>query len=126
MTNEPRLVVTRTRSAETAWVTNDNIRPATASNSDCFFMAGDSTEAASRRCFHVTFAGVLRPHHHTIRTQPHGRAPPRQRAHGPVQLAVRAPSRRALRAAYRGHGHGAQQGGLHDGAHGRPVLAGAG
>ena len=65
-------------------------------------------------------AGVTRPHHHALRPQPHGRAASRQRAHRAVQLAVRAPSRRALRAAHRGHGHRAQQGGLHRRAHGRP------
>ena len=78
-----------------------------------------------RGCFPVKFAGVSRPHHHTLRSQSHGRAASRQRAHRAVQLAVRAPPRRALRAAHRGYGHRAQQGGLHRRADGRSAVDGA-
>src|SRR5688572_1161957 len=126
MTKEPRLVVTRTRSAAVAWVTKENKRPVTASSSDDFFMGGDSTEAAGRRCFHVTFAGVHGPYHHSFRTQPDGRAPPRECAHRAVQLAVRAPSRGPARFANRGHRYRAQQGVLRHGPDGRPGLDGPG
>ena len=62
----------------------------------------------------------------TIRTQPHRRAAPGQRAHGPARVAARAGGGGRVRHAGGGPGRWARAAGDHGAAAGRAALAGAG